>query len=56
MAAVMARTVLSASATSRAAPRGEPAEPLRSRCATTTGAEPGVVAVASSAFNPRTPV
>ena len=38
---VRARTVVSASATRRAAPRGEPAEPLRSRCATTTGADAG---------------
>ena len=52
----MVRTVASASATSRADPREEPAEPLRSRCATTTGAPPGVAAVASSAFNPRTRV
>ena len=34
-------TVLSASATSRFAPRGDPHEPLRSRCATTTGAAAG---------------
>ena len=33
-------TVLRASATSRFAPRGDPHDPLRSRCATTTGADP----------------
>ena len=44
-----------ASVISRAAPRGEPAEPLRSRCATITGAASLVVAVASIAFRPLTP-
>jgi len=43
---------LSASATRRAAPRAELAEPLRSRVATITGAAPGA---ASSALRPLTP-
>ena len=45
---------MSASATSRFAPRAEFAAPRRSRCATTTGADSAEAAVASSAFNPRT--
>ena len=45
-----------ASATSRAAPRAEFADPFRSRVATITGAEDGVDAVARNAFNPSTPV
>jgi len=47
--------VVSASATSRFAPRGDPHDPLRSRWATTTGANPVVDTVASSALSPRTP-
>jgi len=43
-----------ASATSRFAPRGDPQEPFRSRCATITGAAAGVDPVASNAFSPRT--
>ena len=43
-----------ASATSRWAPRGDPHDPFRSRCATITGAAVGVATVASSAFSPRT--
>jgi len=50
------RAVVIASATSRAAPRAEFAEPFRSRVATITGAEDGVETVASSAFSPLTPV
>ena len=50
-----ALTVFKASATSRAAPRGEPHDPFRSRWATTTGADSVVEAVASSALRPRTP-
>ena len=46
------RAVFTASATSRLAPRAEEQEPLRSRCATITGAAPAVT-VASSAFKPR---
>ena len=46
--------VLTASATRRFPPRGEEHAPRRSRCATITGAAPGVVTVASSAFRPRT--
>jgi len=49
------RTVFSASVTRRLAPRGEPTDPFRSRCATITGAVLVVVTVASSAFSPRTP-
>src|SRR3954469_10602535 len=48
-------TVFSASATNRPAPRGEPHDPLRSRWATTTGADWLVLTVASSALRPRTP-
>jgi hypothetical protein len=44
-----------ASATRRAAPRAEFADPLRSRVATITGAEDGVETMASSAFRPSTP-
>ena len=50
-----ARVVLIASATSRAAPRAEFADPLRSRVATITGAADALETVASSAFNPLTP-
>lgn len=39
----------------RAAPRGEWADPFRSRVATLTGAVDAVEAVGSSAFNPFTP-
>ena len=39
----------------RAAPRGNPTLPLRSRWATITGAVVWVETVASSAFRPRTP-
>jgi hypothetical protein len=49
------RVVLTASPTRRLAPRGDPAEPLRSRWATITGALVAVTSVASSAFKPRTP-
>ena len=49
------RTVRRASATIRPAPRAEPAEPLRSRVATITGAPPGAVTVAADALSPRTP-
>ena len=45
--------VLVASPTSRLAPRDELHLPLRSRCATITGAEPAVVRVASNAFRLR---
>ncbi|GAA4996407.1 hypothetical protein GCM10023317_26010 [Actinopolymorpha pittospori] len=48
-------TVFNASATRRFAPRTDPQEPLRSRCATMTGAAAEVVTVASSTFSPRTP-
>ena len=48
----MRQAVLTASATSRFAPRAEEHEPLRSRCATITGAASGVVTVASSVFRP----
>ena len=48
-------TVANASVTRRLAPRGEPHDPLRSRCATITGAPVLVVRVAISAFKPRTP-
>ena len=43
------------SATIRAAPRGDPHEPLRSRWPTITGAAWSVVTVAINAFKPRTP-
>src|SRR5450759_3206631 len=36
------------------APRGEPHDSLRSRCATITGAAASLVTVASRAFRPRT--
>ncbi len=49
------RVVLIASATSRAAPRAEFADPLRNRVATITGADDGVDTVASSALRPLTP-
>jgi hypothetical protein len=48
--------MVTASATSRFAPRGEPDEPFRRRCATTIGAQACVLAVASSMFRPRTRV
>ena len=47
--------VLRLSATSRAAPRTEFAEPFRSLVATITGARPAQETVASSAFKPLTP-
>ena len=43
-----------ASAISRSAPRGEPHEPFRSRCATMIGAVAAVASVAISALRPRT--
>jgi len=46
---------LIASATSRAAPRAEFAEPFRSRVATITGADDALETVASSALRPLTP-
>ena len=49
------RLVLIASATSRAAPRAEFAEPLRSRVATITGAELAAETVASQRVQPFTP-
>ena len=48
--------VLSASATSRAAPRALLVDPLRNREATITGAESGLDTVAISAFSPFTPL
>jgi len=39
----------------RAAPRADPADPLRSLVATITGAASVVVTVAAIAFSPRTP-
>ena len=53
--APQARLVFTASATRRAAPRAEFADPLRSRVATITGAESGVDTVASNALRPFTP-
>jgi hypothetical protein len=50
------RTILRASATSRFAPRGEAHEPLRSRCATITGAAWAVLTDASSMLRPFTPL
>ena len=47
--------VARASATSRAAPRAELVEPLRSWVAAITGADSGVDTVAITAFNPFTP-
>ena len=43
-----------ASVTNRWAPRAELADPLRSRCATMTGAARSVLTVASNALRPRT--
>jgi hypothetical protein len=54
VASISRRVVLTASATRRFPPRGEEHAPRRSRCATITGAASDVVAVASSAFKPRT--
>ena len=48
-----ARATPIASATSPAAPRAEPAFPLRSRVAATTGAANGVQIVATSGDSPR---
>src|SRR5512144_415310 len=50
-----ARAVRTASATNRAAPRAEFADPFRSRVAAITGADDGVEAVARNAFKPFTP-
>jgi hypothetical protein len=47
--------VTKASATSRAAPRAELADPFRSRVATISGADDDVETVASSALRPFTP-
>ena len=49
------RVVTRASATNRAAPRAEFADPFRSRVATITGADDAVDAVARNAFKPFTP-
>ncbi len=48
------RACLTASPISRAAPRGEPQAPLRTRCATITGARPVTMRVARIALSPRT--
>jgi hypothetical protein len=47
--------VLIASATSRAVPRAEFADPFRNRVATITGADDAPDIVASSALSPLTP-
>jgi hypothetical protein len=47
--------VVIASATNRAAPRAEFADPLRNLVATITGADDGLDTVASSALRPLTP-
>ena len=47
--------VTRASATNRAAPRAEFADPFRSRVAAITGADDGVDAMARNAFKPFTP-
>lgn len=49
------RVVLIASATRRAAPRAEFADPLRNRVATTTGADDALDTVASRALSPSMP-
>ena len=48
-------TVARVSPIIRAAPRGEPHEPLRSRWPAMTGADCAVVMVAISTLSPRTP-
>jgi hypothetical protein len=47
-------TVGRVSATSRAAPRADPQDPFRRRCATITGAACDVLTVPMKEFNPRT--
>ncbi len=49
------RACFTASPTRRFAPRGDPQEPLRSRCATTKGACPAVESAAISTFRSRGP-
>ena len=55
LAECIRRRVARASPTILAAPFGDPVLPCRSRCPRTTGAEAEVLAVARSAFSPRTP-
>jgi len=50
------RAVARASASNRAAPRAEFADPRRNRLAAITGAAVGVDSTASSALSPLTPV
>src|SRR6478672_11964264 len=47
-------TVARVSATNRAAPRADPQDPFRRRCATTTGAACAVLTVPMKEFSPRT--